>query len=385
MSIIFIPVRPLRLWFLLLGILFFTVPVAMAAPGLVLYTPNTKISVPPGQSIDYLVDVIYNGSGVANAELTVEGLPKDWNYELKFGGWNIKQVSILSGEKKTVSFRLDVPFTVKKGTYRFNLVAAGLYTLPLTVIVSEEGTSKTELTSRQLNMRGNSKATFTFSAELRNYTGERQLYGLVANVPPGWNTTFSATGRPVVSVQVESNAVENITFEIDPPDFVTAGTYKIPVTAMTSSTTATLEVEVVVTGSYQLELTTPTGLLSTSITAGEEKLIEMILKNTGSAELRDIKMISNAPVNWTASFEPNTIHILAPGGIVKVTAKVKADREAIPGDYLASLEARAPEVLSNASYRFSVKTSMLWGWVGSLIIFAALGGVYYLFRKYGRR
>jgi uncharacterized membrane protein len=32
-----------------------------------------------------------------------------------------------------------------------------------------------------------------------------------------------------------------------------------------------------------------------------------------------------------------------------------------------------------------VKTPMLWGWVGVLIIFIALGSVYYLFRKFGRR
>lgn len=378
-------IRALKLRTLLLGMLFFAMPIAKAAPGLVLYTPSTKISVPPGQSIEYLVDVIYNGGGVANAELSLEGLPKDWNYELKFGGWNVKQIAVLSGEKKTVIFRLNIPFSVKKGAYRFNMVAAGMYTLPLTVIVSEEGTSKTELTSRQPNMRGNSKATFTFSAELRNHTGESQLYGLVANVPQGWNASFSAAGRPVTSAPVESNAVENITLEIDPPDFVTAGTYKIPVSAMNSKTSASLEVEVVVTGSFQLELVTPTGLLSTNIIAGEEKKIELVVKNTGSAEIRDIKLIANAPVNWTAEFDPKSIESLAPGGLLKVSAKVKADKEAIPGDYLAGMEARSPEVQANVSYRFSVKTSMVYGWIGVLIIFGALGSVYYLFRKYGRR
>jgi len=65
--------------------------------------------------------------------------------------------------------------------------------------------------------------------------------------------------------------------------------------------------------------------------------------------------------------------------------KVKADKKAIPGDYVTNLNASTPEVSSKASFRISVRTSMLWGWVGILIIFMALGCVFYLFRKYGRR
>ncbi len=68
-----------------------------------------------------------------------------------------------------------------------------------------------------------------------------------------------------------------------------------------------------------------------------------------------------------------------------VTATIKADKKAIPGDYVTNLEARTPEASSKASFRMSVKTPMLWGWIGVLIIAAAIGTVWYLFRKYGRR
>jgi uncharacterized membrane protein len=49
------------------------------------------------------------------------------------------------------------------------------------------------------------------------------------------------------------------------------------------------------------------------------------------------------------------------------------------------MEARTPEVNSAAEFRIAVKTPIIWGWLGILIIIAACGGVYYLFRKYGRR
>ena len=42
-----------------------------------LYTPYTKISVPPGESIDYSVDVINKSDEVKNATISVEGMPGD--------------------------------------------------------------------------------------------------------------------------------------------------------------------------------------------------------------------------------------------------------------------------------------------------------------------
>src|SRR5690606_14397508 len=207
------------------------------------------------------------------------GIPKDWDYELKSGGWSVSTLSVLPGEKESLSLRVDVPFKVKKGTYRFNLVAQGLATLPLTVTVSEEGTFKTEFTTTQPNMEGNANASFTFNAELKNRTGEQQLYSLRAKVPAGWNASFKTGGRQVTSIQVNPNETQNVTVQLDPPDAIAAGAYKIPVTAVTSATSANLELEVVVTGSYEMELTTPTGLLSTRVTAGDEKRIALQIKN----------------------------------------------------------------------------------------------------------
>src|SRR3546814_14437431 len=84
------------------------------AQSLSLYTPYTKISVPPGESIDYSVDVINNGGGIRNAELAVSGLPEGWSYELKSGGWTVEQLSVLPREKKNVSFKVQVPYKVER-------------------------------------------------------------------------------------------------------------------------------------------------------------------------------------------------------------------------------------------------------------------------------
>jgi uncharacterized membrane protein len=68
-----------------------------------------------------------------------------------------------------------------------------------------------------------------------------------------------------------------------------------------------------------------------------------------------------------------------------VYATITADKKAIPGDYVTNIDAKTPDVNSSLSFRVSVKTPMLMGWVGILIIVIALAGVFYLFKKFGRR
>ncbi|HEY4786884.1 MAG TPA: NEW3 domain-containing protein, partial [Bacteroidales bacterium] len=150
----------LLIWFIF-GIISLSSVPAFSANSLTLYTPYTKISVPPGQSIDYSIDVINSTSTVQNVEISIAGMPNGWTYDLKSGGWNIGQISVLPGERKNLSFKVEVPLKVNKGSYHFRVVAKGLYTLPLTVVVSEQGTYKTEFTTNQPNMQGAANSNFT--------------------------------------------------------------------------------------------------------------------------------------------------------------------------------------------------------------------------------
>jgi uncharacterized membrane protein len=350
-----------------------------------LYTPYTKISVPPGESIDYAIDVINNTKELKNVEISVSGVPNGWNYNLKSGGWTIGQLSILPGERKSLSLKVEVPLKVNKGNYRFKVLAGEAEALPLIIHISEQGTFKTEFTTGQPNMQGNVNSTFTFNANLRNQTADKQLYALMADAPRGWNVIFKSNYQQVTSVNSEPNSTQQVTIEIKAPEKTVAGKYKIPVRAATNSSAADLELEVVVTGSYSMELTTPTGLLSTDLTAGEAKQLELVVNNTGSSELSDIKPEYSAPVNWSVTFDPKKIDKLSAGATTRIYATIKADKKAIPGDYVTNIETKTPEVSSKVSFRISVETPLLWGWIGVLIIIAALGSVYHLFRKYGRR
>jgi uncharacterized membrane protein len=377
--------KPVTLLAALLIGLFTLAGAASAEGGVDLYTPYASISAPPGDSISYSVDVINNTEKIQTVELQVNNVPDEWQTELTAGGRTVQKISVRPKQTQNVNLQINVPLKVDKGEYLLNLVAKGFATLPLTINVTQQGTYSTDLSSKQPNMEGTSKSSFNYSVTLRNKTAGKQLYALKANPPQGWSVQFSADGKNVTSVNVEPNASQDISVTVTPPDEVKAGSYKIPISASGNGTAGQLELEAVVTGTYAIELSTPTGNLSSDITAGSTRKVTLQITNKGSAPLKDIEMSSSAPTNWEVTFEPAKVNQLDAGASTQVVATIKADKKAIAGDYVVSITAKTAEKSADASLRMTVKTSVLWGWIGILIIAAVIGVVYYLFRTYGRR
>lgn len=368
-----------------------SVPIAStshAAEGFSLYTPYTGISATPGETINYAVEVINDTGAIRSVQFDMRDLPDGWTSHLTSGGRDVQQLSVKPGDSQELSMEIQVPLEVDKDAYTFDLVAEGdgvNSTLPLTVTVTEEGTSATELNVEQPNLQGDAASTFDYKVTLRNRTADEQNYALTADAPRGWSVTFKADGNNVSSVSVEPNSTKDVDVSVSPPENVKADTYSIPIKAATSATSSEAELEAVITGTHELELSTPTERLNTEVTAGGEKTIELVVHNTGSAPVSDIQLSAEAPTDWEISFNHEKINKLEAGQSETVKATIAAADEAIAGDYVVTMKADSPDASVNTDIRVSVKTSLLWGFVGILIILAVIGGVFYLIRTYGRR
>lgn len=358
---------------------------AHASGGVTLYTTYTSISVPPGESLNYNIELKNDTGSVVTAPLSIADLPQNWTAKMTGDGWDLNEISVMPNSSQSISLAVTVPMQIDKGTYRFTLKAGNLASLPLTVQITEKGTYQTELTTDQANLEGHSDATFTYSVNLQNRTAEKQTYALTSQAEAGWDVTFSADSKQVSSVEVDPGGSKAITVNVKPAENVTKGTFKIPIRAHNQSTDAQLVLEAAISGKYSMELTTPSGLLSTDVKAGGSKTIELVVKNTGTADLTDINLTSSAPANWEVTFNPKTIDKLAAGKSTTVEAKLTSSDKAIAGDYVADMTAQASEASASATFRVAVKGSVLWGWIGVLIILVILGGIYVLIRKYGRR
>jgi uncharacterized membrane protein len=184
---------------------------------------------------------------------------------------------------------------------------------------------------------------------------------------------------------MDAGKTQDIAIEINPTTTADPKKYAIPIKAVSSAETLPLNLEAVVKGSYGMTLSTPTGRLSDEVTSGSEKEIQLVIQNTGTLPLKDLQITSQLPTGWESSFDPANIKQLEPGKTINVKATLKVPDKTIAGDYAANFTATNSNTNAPVAFRLMVKTSLLSGWIGVLIILLAIGIVYYLIRKYGRR
>ncbi|MGN6353632.1 MAG: COG1470 family protein, partial [Parafilimonas sp.] len=113
--------------------------------------------------------------------------------------------------------------------------------------------------------------------------------------------------------------------------------------------------------------------------------IHLVVTNTGTIPLKEIDLSAQTPAKWQASFEPSKIAQVEPGKTADVTATLIVPDKTIAGDYVTVFTAKNSNASSDATFRMTVKTSILSGWIGIIVILLAVFLVYRLISKYGRR
>ena len=244
---------------------------------------------------------------------------------------------------------------------------------------------KSSFTARLMNIEAATNEVFRYNTTLHTGDGKSKIVELKAELPIGWIISYKVEGNQVTSLAMDPGKTQDISIEINAAANAAPGKYKMPVKAVSGQDTMALNLEAVVKGSYGLTLTTPSGRLSEELTSGSHQDIQLIVKNTGTLPLNDIDLSSQLPANWEASFEPSKISRLEPGKSQELKARLKVPDKTIAGDYAATFTASNPNSNAPAAFRMIVKTSLLSGWIGIMVILLSVGLVYYLIRKYGRR
>ena len=244
---------------------------------------------------------------------------------------------------------------------------------------------KSSFTAKLMNIEAATNETFRYTTTLHNGSSKPGVYELKAELPLGWTINYKVDGSQITSLNMDGGKTQDIAIEINAVATTAPSKYRIPIKAVSPQDTLLLNLEAVVKGSYGITLTTPSGRLSEEVTSGSQEEIKLTVKNTGTLPLNDVEITAQLPTNWESSFEPSKIKQLEPGKTIDVTAKLKVPDKTIAGDYAATFTATNSNANSPAAFRLVVKTSLLSGWIGILVILAAIGAVYYLIRKYGRR
>ena len=364
------------------------VPTALAAEGLSLTTPYPAVTVTPGTSVS--LDLQVDADEAARVELTLSGVPSTWTAELRGGGFVVGAVEVNGSDPTEVRLDVDVPDDAT-GTTRINVRAEATGTvvnLPVDITVQVGAGGSVTLEPTATALQGASDESFSFTVTVRNDKEEDVTFTADASGPtPEWEVDATATGQgQAVSATVRAGATSTVTVSVSPPDDTPAGTY--PVNLVVSAGGETLEqaLEVVITGSYSMNLSTQTGVLSARGPAGSVTSQQFTITNTGTAPITNVTLSATPPSDWEITYEPESLASIAPGESGTITARIQPSGDAIAGDYSITFRAGSEEADDDtADIRFTVETSIVGGLIALGLIALVVVGLYWVFRRYGRR
>jgi len=357
--------------------------------------PGVEIS----KDEDVSLDIIFHNKGRndEDVEVWIAEKPKGWQARIKTYRFTVTGVHVPSDEDKTLTFQADPEEGLKPGDYQFRINARtrdGKFRMSQTVsvkVTADEGKSKepkgVKLTTSYPVIRGPSDATFEFSLEVDSKLDEDAVFDLLAQGPQGWDINFKPAyeTKYISSLRIKSKQSTSVAVEVKPAMGAEAGEFPINVRVSSGDANAESKLTVILTGTYGLEVGTPSGLLSLQARGGRPANMSFYVKNTGSAANHDIKFMSFKPENWKVEFKPEKLDVIGPGELQQVEVIITPYEDALVGDYSVGVNVEGEKAAKTIEFRTTVKASAAWGWIGIGIIVVVIGGLFGLFRWLGRR
>lgn len=350
-------------------------------------TTYPSITVDPGGEARYPIQV--TAPSPQRVDLSVVGVPEGFKATFKGGGAIVGSVTTTVTDPPDLTLSVKVPPDAGSQTYKLTVkasAASGSTQLPLDLVVADTSGGEVTMTTDFPSLRGPSSSTFQFNLRLTNDTAQEVTFGLDTTGPEGWDVQ----ARPSSQAQAATAVVgagdnENIQVTVKPASDAAAGAYPITVTATGGPVPVTTPLEVDLTGSYRLTLTTSDGRLNTQVSTGGSTPFTVVVLNNGTADLENVKLSGSAPPGWKVTWDSDTIASIAVGGQAQGIATITPAGDATAGDYIITMSARADQANDSIDVRTTVETSSIWGFAALGLIVIVLVGLFLVFRRFGRR
>ena len=355
------------------------------------------IVIPSDEDVD--MDIIFYNKGRQdeNVNVWIDQQPDDWESRIKTYRYTVTGVHVPSDESKKLTFEAEPLNGAKPGEYQFLVKAQtpdGEFKLSEKIMVTVEAAEAeakknkgVTLTTSYPVISGPSDATFEFSVEVDSELDEDAVFDLFAKGPQGWDINFKPAyeSKYISSLRLKANESKSIAIEVKPTMGAEAGEYPVNIQVSSGQAKGKADLKVILSGTYDLEVGTPNGLLSLDTGRGSPSNVSFYIKNTGSAANHDIKFMSFKPENWKVEFDPESVDAIEPGDLKQVEMKIIPYEDALVGDYSVNVNIQGEKATKNLELRTTVKASAAWGWIGIGVIVMVIAGLFGVFRWLGRR
>ena len=371
-------------------LLFLGLALAQGYRGLSLGTPYPEQGIKAGESVTLNLNLKNYGLPPQIVRLSLE-LPQGWQGVLMGGGRLVRAAFLAPDQEVSLTLKLQPPKDLKPGTYRARVLAQGQTAraeLPLTFLVGEGLPKRLSMEAELPILKGPPTSSFRYRVTLKNESDQDLLVSLEYEAPKGFQVTFTPAfgSQQVTSLPMKAGESKDLDVEVTLPKTTKADTYTVKLRALAGEARAELNLALEVTGKPELSFTTKEGRLSGRAYAGRENPVKLLVKNTGSAPIKNLTFSASEPSGWEVKWDPEKIEVLEPNKEQEVTARIKPSPKAVAGDYMVTLSASGDEGVSQSlDYRVTVFTSTLWGLLGVGIAAVGVLVLSFAVSRFGRR
>lgn len=214
-------------------------------------------------------------------------------------------------------------------------------------------------------------------------------FDITVDYPEGWVAAVASGQQEARTINLTPNSRESLKLvaaalvKQEPGEYNFTATFKSAVEGDTLE--GSIDFTAVITATYEITLTTKTGLLSTKVTAGKDNHYGLIVTNNSSTSVENITLSSTEPEGWQVNFDKDTIESIEAGGKVEIDAVINPPDKTIAGDYSLTFKASSENSNDSIDLRVTVETPTIWGIVGIGVIVVVIVGVAIIFTRLGRR
>jgi len=365
-------------------------PSPEAIKGLYLTTDFPAVQIRAGEETTLPLTIYNYGLPPQRTAVTIADKPADWKADVEGSGKPVSAAFVDYDGRASLNLKLNIPATAKAGDYKITIQADGddaKSSLPISIKLAEPLAAKLTATPKFPVLRGSPKSSFDFNVAVKNESGADMTVNLRVDAPSGFTTTFKEgySTQEITSLSIKANESKDITVAVKPAPRAPAGETPILLAIAGDKASVQAKLALDISGQPAITVTGQAERLSGEATAGQERSIPLVIRNTGSAPARGVSLSATPPSGWKIAFDPKEVPEIAAGEEQKVSALVTPSGKAIAGDYMVSLRASGDGVSESANYRVTVTTSTLWGVTGIAVIIAALLVLVGAVGRFGRR
>ncbi|MEM2928380.1 MAG: NEW3 domain-containing protein [Nitrososphaerota archaeon] len=349
-----------------------------------------------GSSVTIPLIVTNNMNGTLNIAFSIASGP-NWDAKFKYKGYVLKSIYLLPKETISIDFSFTAPANASQGNYEYVLLASTIdgkikKEIKISIDLKAKEVVATKAGEVKLStlypvLEGTAGSTFQFRVTLSYDGSEERIFNLVANAPPGWITEIRPAyeTKKISSIQLSGYSSRDLEISVTAPEITKEGNYTIRFSAYSENIGSSIDLKVVIIGTYKISMQTSTGRLNIGTIAGEKSYLSLIIKNEGTANIKRVTFSSIKPEAWKIVFDPDEVNNLAPGESREVSVEIISSSNTIPGDYSITLRANYEYGTKELDIRVTVSSPPLWGWIGIGIVIAIIAGLLFIFFKFGRR